>query len=490
MIHSHPIQLYPSILRLTAFALAPSAFAQPTTLEPLWSYDAGGVIYSTPAVDSAGNLYFGSHDTRLHSLTPTGQLRWTFDAPTDWVESSPALTHNGLAVFGSWDGNIYAVHTSTGQPAWQYPTAGYIIGSPGIAPDGTLLIGSGNGFLYALSNEGALRWVYGTDFGEFESSPAIAPDGTIYIADTAGTLHALDSVGNLLWTYPAEAGFYSSPTLAADGTIYIGAEDGRLHAVNPEGDRKWTFRAEEGIDSSAVIAQDGRIFVASRDGFLYALDAQGIEQWDLFVGDVFYASPALGADGTIYVMGYIGNGWSGLVQVNAQGTVLAEAFIAAFNDASPVLANGLLYLGMFDGRLYAFPGTDPADGGWPLFRQNTLNTGWPGGLYPDPDLRFAFWPYERLGDGWFDVGWWGGGEFVGSAFPWTFHPDHGWGFVHAVAGAPHGLWYFDLSGGLGWLWMSRAHPDIYFHAPPASWFYHVPGTSVFSGGGRHLLPLD
>ncbi|MCC5842068.1 MAG: PQQ-like beta-propeller repeat protein [Opitutales bacterium] len=479
-------------LALTGLLLSPPAVAQPATLEPLWSYDASGVIYSTPAVDSSGNLYFGGHDTRLHSLTAAGELRWTFDKPTDWVESSPALTLSNLAVFGSWDGNIYAVHASTGQPAWTYPTGGYIIGSPAIAPDGTLLIGSADGFLYALSDEGFLRWIYTTDSGEFESSPAIAADGTIYIADTAGTLHAIDPSGLPLWTYSAGAGIYSSPTLAADGTLYVGSEDGHLHAVHPDGYRLWKFRADEGIDSSAVIADDGRIFVASRDGYLYALDAQGIEQWDLFVGDVFYSSPALDDTNTLYIMGYVGNGWSRLVQVDAGGEVLAEAFIAAFNDASPVLANGTLYLGMFDGRLYAFPGSDPA-GAWPLFRHNTLNTGWPGGLYPDPDLRYAFWPYEREADGWFNVGWWGSGAFVGTAFPWTFHPDHGWGYVFApevsIRGAG-GLWYFDLSGGLGWLWMSPVHPNTYFNASLPKWFYHVPGSSVFSPGGRHLLPLD
>ena len=75
--------------RSLLFALFASfGFGDPGDFQ--WSYPTLGIVYSSPAIDGAGNLYVGSEDGNLYSLTSQGGFRWIFTQSTDWIDSSPA----------------------------------------------------------------------------------------------------------------------------------------------------------------------------------------------------------------------------------------------------------------------------------------------------------------------------------------------------------------------------------------------------------------
>ena len=90
-----------------------------------WKYDTAGIIHSSAAIDIFGNVYFGSNDGKVYSLTPAGLLRWAYSTGNA-VQSSPALSTNGYVYVGSDDFTIYALQISNGVMAWKYKTNGAV----------------------------------------------------------------------------------------------------------------------------------------------------------------------------------------------------------------------------------------------------------------------------------------------------------------------------------------------------------------------------
>jgi outer membrane protein assembly factor BamB len=71
----------------------------------------GGSFYSSPAFGPDGNIYVGSIDFALYSITAGGTLRWRY--PTgNVVRSSPAITPDGTIYVGSYDNVLYAINSS------------------------------------------------------------------------------------------------------------------------------------------------------------------------------------------------------------------------------------------------------------------------------------------------------------------------------------------------------------------------------------------
>jgi len=134
-----------------------------------WRYAAENELVGSPAIDSAGNIYFGAKDNYLYCLTPEGVLNWR--APLD----DDALT------------------------------------SPVITSANALLISTRTNF-YAFSLNGTLQWEL--EHRTYNSTPAVGTDGTIYHNTSDGNpypygLYALNPDGS-------ENGLILNKVLAVD----------------------------------------------------------------------------------------------------------------------------------------------------------------------------------------------------------------------------------------------------------------------------------
>jgi len=92
-------------------ALDPSPPTQDGRL--LWGHQTGGRVFSSPAVDGDGNIYFGSQDNYLDALSPNGTLLFRFETAGE-VDSSPAISPDTIAggsitalYFGSKDKGLF-----------------------------------------------------------------------------------------------------------------------------------------------------------------------------------------------------------------------------------------------------------------------------------------------------------------------------------------------------------------------------------------------
>ena len=99
-------QLINCLLLLAILLLSPSS----TMAQSLnWSYQTGGLVYSSPAVSSDGTTYIGSADSYLYALNSDSTLKWKFQTG-DSVDSSATIDTDGTIYVGSYDNYLYALN--------------------------------------------------------------------------------------------------------------------------------------------------------------------------------------------------------------------------------------------------------------------------------------------------------------------------------------------------------------------------------------------
>ena len=352
---------------------AGTAFVPEGTVK--WRFSSDGPLFSSPAV-ADGLVYFGTSDRRIVALgEETGALHWTYSA-TGPVNSSPAVAGDFVFV-GLRDGTVLALKKATGKLVWSFD-AGFGIYSSPVVLGGVLYIGSGDGNVYAFdAATGEKRWRARTN-GWVVSSSAVS-DGIVAVGSLDGKLYLIDaSTGALRFKYGTHNGIDTSVIVVED-RAYTVSGNGRLHAIElnkrnipfekalwrtwfqfwiwgmvPDPPRppgiEWIHRARD--RTTTDMATDGeQLFVAYHSGFLRAHDLNnfGRPAWEFQAGAPLKVAPIVvgdaviqaASDGTVY----------GVHRVTGQK--LWATAVNAEASASPVLANGTLYVPTENGTLYA-----------------------------------------------------------------------------------------------------------------------------------------
>ncbi len=312
-----------------------------------------------------GVAYVGSNDAKVYAFDiSTGSLKWTFTTP-DPVRSSPAVA-NGVVYVGSR--HLYALDASTGALKWTFMTGGYIEGSP-VVVDGVVYFGSYDTKVYAVdATTGLRKWDY-TVFWSLFSTPAVV-NGVVYISSTSGMLFAFDAMtGTLRWSTPNVASQASAPsaTLVAFGRVYTGTGFSGLVALDPRsGVRQIVpfasppsppFYDVSTLPSPA--AADGMVFVScvkydpinsSSTPSLCALDGRSSAVVWSRGPFIVTSSPAV-AGGVVYVGAFDGHLYA-LDQKT--GGVLWDVPTGGPIVSSPAVSDGVIYVGSDDRFLRAF----------------------------------------------------------------------------------------------------------------------------------------
>lgn len=115
-----------------------------------WSFKTNSQIRQ-PVIGPDGSIYFGefSEGKTLYAINPDGSLKWEFDAGYS-IEASPAVDSKGNVYFGTYDGYLYAL-SSDGAFLWRLDAVTDGV-SPVIGDDGTIFFNSSR-FLYAIEGE-------------------------------------------------------------------------------------------------------------------------------------------------------------------------------------------------------------------------------------------------------------------------------------------------------------------------------------------------
>jgi eukaryotic-like serine/threonine-protein kinase len=346
-----------------------------------WQFDAKSRVVSSPAV-SNGIVYFTAYDGNLYAVdSQSGQLKWKFQTegerrfsakhldgfqpagetmsdPWDCYLSSPVVW-NGAVYFGSGDSNVYALNAATGALKWKFKTGDVVHASPAIA-DRTLFIGSWDSYFYALdAASGKEKWRFKTGDDPqvhnqvgIQSSAAVV-DGTVYFGCRDSHLYALDAAtGQKKWEFPNNGSWVIVSPAVKAGKVYFATSDSSLFYELDAKTGSVVFQLKfQGwpIFSSPAIAGE-MLYVGSTGGKLIAVDlAKQTIAWTFETDASKQNGPAFTKpDGTAdYYAAFASNFYDDIMvgygKLMTVGTILS----------SPVVLDGVIYVGSTDGNLYA-----------------------------------------------------------------------------------------------------------------------------------------
>ena len=84
---------------------------------PIWEFETGNEVFSSPAIGSDGTVYVGSYDNKLYAINgKSGVKLWEFETG-GFVYSSPTIGSDGTVYVGSDDNKLYAIKTDSKGPA-------------------------------------------------------------------------------------------------------------------------------------------------------------------------------------------------------------------------------------------------------------------------------------------------------------------------------------------------------------------------------------
>jgi eukaryotic-like serine/threonine-protein kinase len=362
-----------------------------------WKFETKGRIVSSPAVAS-GIVYFGSYDGTFYAVNAaSGALKWKFDTagerrfagthlhgsepaaetmpdPWDCYLSSPVVA-GGTVFFGSGDGNVYARDAATGANRWTFKTGNVVHASPAYA-NGTLYIGSWGTYLYALdAKSGEKKWAFKTGDDDklhnqtgLQSSPAVA-EGTVFFGARDSHIYAVDATsGTKRWAFATSGSWVIASPAVRAGHVYAGTSDtGQMFDLDAATGKALGAADLKGwpLFSSPALSGD-MLYVGSMRGEMQAIDLSGRTVGWRFTtvaskGAAAFAKPDGGLDWEkLFPTSFYDDAVAGYVKLLDFGAILA----------SPVVADGIVYVGATDGNLYAL-NVKPAGGFSPY-------STWPG----------------------------------------------------------------------------------------------------------------
>lgn len=333
-------------------------------LKVVWSHATGRSaegVNSSPAV-TGGTVYVGSDDGRLWAFGARGgAVRWSRKTGGA-VESSPAVA-KGRVFVGSESGSVFAFGAERGHVKWKRRLGGLITASPLVAA-GKVFIGSRGGTFYALNaRTGRIKWKRNT-WSVWDG--AAYRHGTVYVGSDRERVYALNAkTGRLRWVKKVAGRVRGTPAVTKK-RVYVGTDRGQLVALDRRtGARRWAARAVErgkGVVRCAPAVAGGRVYISvavvkPMDGKVKAYSARtGRLQWKAELADYATSSPAV-ANGLVYVGSFDHRLYAISTKSGAEVWTSGWQYEGGFFDrgisSSPAIARGRIFVGVRDGRVYA-----------------------------------------------------------------------------------------------------------------------------------------
>lgn len=374
---------------------ANTAADPPLRADPLWTFDMNklepsveGDIYSTPIV--VGERVFAcSMNQYIVCLDiDTGTNEWDLWLRGE-IASTPAY-HDGSLYVGAGD-KLWKINATSGDGQAIYTANNKIYSSPAVYND-TIFFGTNfnNSMFLAVRDNGTELWniSFGPSLRGTPASPAIH-NGTVYVGCDNGLILAMDHDGlsdgnqgivtdeintsaDIIWSLDAGSPVLSSPTVIPGAVIFStfnSSGSNRIFALDPDtGHELWNRSMSSRIQSTAAYDPTlDLLFVGTFGGGMLALDANdGTLEWSFDTDGSIQSSPAV-ADGKIFFGGFDRRIWAVDAAGNGDGTTdeVWNYTTGKVIHSSPAISRGRLFIGSDDDRLYCIGAPDfvvsPAD---------------------------------------------------------------------------------------------------------------------------------
>jgi outer membrane protein assembly factor BamB len=287
-----------------------------------WHFNTDSGIKNNVAI-AGGRLFATSVAGTLYALDEaTGQLQWkaALDRSRERWEVTATTVANGVVHVGS-NSYIAAFDAQSGKKLWDtrflkngdWTPSAYTI--PTVAAGKVLLFHLRYGAIALDEKTGATAWQLE---GEFNGC-AVNGDTIITIRNNVLVALVVDS-GKQLWAGKEKLRSSASKPLLIGDRVVVGTADGRICVVSAkDGSLTWSSqtgpsltslqpyqRGGSDVNSSAAVYRDV-VYVGASDGRLHALALSNGEKLGAYDLGVPIASSPVIADGTLYIGGYDGN---------------------------------------------------------------------------------------------------------------------------------------------------------------------------------------
>ena len=332
-----------------ATALAGCTGARPAPHAPLlpplaaWKTLLDESVVAPLAADGR-RVFVATRDGAVRALDPaTGAQLWRVEGLPGRLSAS-----EGVLIVRGETGALASLHPRTSQLRWRTETP--VAGALPALVDGDRVHVAGRGFASLIVETGAPVFVDGA--GPETTAPPLAAQGRVFTGEADGSLRCRDrATGAVVWTLPTRSALAAPPLVdTRRKRLYLGTTDKRILEVSlADGEGGWSWRI--GADASeAGLLYRGRVLFAPKDAVLYALEAGGNLAWRVALPSRPLSAPLL-VDGRV-VIACLENL---LVSVDPDAGTLEGSFkTPAEIRAAPILAGGLLVLGLRDRSVIAY----------------------------------------------------------------------------------------------------------------------------------------
>lgn len=193
----------------------------------VWSRDLGPPTRSAPlAVD--GTVYVGGHFKAMALDAVSGDPIWEIETPGP-MDHALTVANNNLVYVGLTNHRMLALNKDTGEQVWEFK-AHLPISASALVHDGIAYVTSSGNIIYALDAQtGDQLWRHKIR-GNVKTTPALR-DGRLYAADDEGNLYFIDADDGRRRFRFLTAGSASGPPVVSGDTAYF-PSGGSLYAIN------------------------------------------------------------------------------------------------------------------------------------------------------------------------------------------------------------------------------------------------------------------
>ncbi|MEM2130011.1 MAG: PQQ-binding-like beta-propeller repeat protein [Candidatus Bathyarchaeia archaeon] len=295
-------------------------------------------------------------------------------------EISAVIYGSGVVVYRTAFNYLIGVNATTGKTLWVTATSitDWVYGASAI--DGVLGRGCADGNFYGYNiTTGKLMWVYnpGTFYNTWASASGAAY-GMFYMKNQDTYLYAINTTtGKLVWRAKGPGVGYSNTLSIAGGKVYVqmGENQYRDPATGEyaysefscfdayTGELVWSLPVENGAPFNYQCVAYGRLYIVPT----ISSAVPGV--WT-------YSSLGFGSIGEVWCISDTPSDWpmflcdsknSGYGEGPTNLALKWKINIGSSIDTSPTIVNGVVYIGTYDGFIYAFD----ADAGKQIWNYST-----------------------------------------------------------------------------------------------------------------------
>jgi outer membrane protein assembly factor BamB len=261
--------------------------------------------------------------------------------------ASAPIVHGDVLILGSTGRVLTLASASSGREHWHRRFAGPVVGSP-LRLGNSIIIAtaSRDGRAYAFSIERGRRQWQRRLHAPVTAEP-LAAGGRIYAATLRSELFALDAhTGQIIWRSRTPGHVLGAPVLHQDALLATTARDTLFRARLQDGSVEAAVALTGTPTAPAALAGE-RLLVPVHAGAVATFDARSLARLRVDSLDApVLAAPAVAEDGTAYVLTRSGTVW----RLNERGAERLAELGGTARESLTLARNGLL-VGRLDGTL-------------------------------------------------------------------------------------------------------------------------------------------